>query len=135
MVGRLIEQQQFGLIEQQPAQRDAAALAAGKLGHVGVVGRAAQRVHRQIDLGIELPQVLGVDLVLELGHLLRGLVGVVGGDLVVAVEQRLLRRHALHHVLAHRKLRIELRLLFEIADPRPFGDPALADETPCRCPP
>ncbi len=50
MVGRLVEQQQVGLIEQQPAERDAAALAARELGDVGVVGRAAQRVHRQIDL-------------------------------------------------------------------------------------
>ena len=128
MVGRLVEQQQFRLVEQQAAQRDAAALAARELGHVGVVGRAAQRVHRQIDLGIELPQVLGIDLVLELGHLLGGFVGVVGGDLVVAVEQRLLGRHALHDVLAHRELRIELRLLFEVADARAFGDPAFADE-------
>ncbi len=128
MVGRLVEQQQIGLVEQQPAQRDAAALAAGELGDVGVVGRAAQRVHRQIDLGVELPQVLGIDLVLELGHLLGGFVRVVGGDLVVAVEQRLLGGDALHDVLAHRELGIELRLLLEIADARALGDPALADE-------
>ena len=102
MVGRLVEQQQLRLVEQQPAQRHAAALAAGELADIGVVGRAAQRVHRQIDLGVELPEILGVDLVLELGHLLGGLVGVVGGDLVVAVEQRLLGGHALHDVLAHR---------------------------------
>ena len=128
MVGRLVEQQQIGLVEQQPAERDAAALAAGELGDVGVVRRAAQRVHREIDLGVELPQVLGVDLVLELGHLVGGLVRVVGGDLVVAVEQRLLGRDALHDVLAHGELRIELRLLLQVADAGAFGDPALADE-------
>ena len=55
MVGRLVEQQQFGLVEQQLAQRDAAALAAGKLVDVGVVRRAAQRVHRQIDLASRGP--------------------------------------------------------------------------------
>ena len=45
MVGRLVEQQQVGLVEQQLAQRHAALLAAGELGDLGVVGRAAQRVH------------------------------------------------------------------------------------------
>ena len=128
MVGRLVEQQQVGLVEQQLAQRDAAALAARQLGDVGVVGRAAQRVHRQIDLAVEVPQVLGVDLVLQLGHLVGGLVGVVGGDLVVAVEQRLLGGDALHDVLAHGLFRVELRLLLEVADARALGDPALAGE-------
>ena len=128
MVGRLVEQQQVGLVEQQPAERDAASLAAGQLGHVGVVGRAAQRVHGEIDLAVEVPQVLGVDLVLQLGHLVGGLVGVVRGDLVVAVEQRLLRRDALHDVLAHGLLRVELRLLLEVADAGALGDPAFAAE-------
>jgi hypothetical protein len=58
MVGRLVEQQQVGLVEQQPAERHAAALAAGEAGHVGVVGRAVERVHGLGDLGIEIPQVL-----------------------------------------------------------------------------
>ena len=128
MVGRLVEQQQIGLLEQQPAQRDAAALAAGELRHVGVVGRAAQRVHRLVDLGVEVPQALGLDLVLQLGHLVRGLVRVVHGELVVAVEDRLLRRDALHHVLAHGLVGIELRLLLQVADARALGHPGLAGE-------
>ncbi len=102
MVGRLVEQQQLGLFQEQPAQRHAAPLAAGQFCHLGVVGRAAQRVHRQIDLGIEIPQPLGLDLVLQLGHLVGGLVGIIGRELVVAVDDRLLRRDALHDVLAHR---------------------------------
>ena len=128
MVGRLVEQQQIGLVEQQLAERDAAALAAGELGHLGVVGRAAQRVHRQVDLAVEVPEVLGVDLVLQLRHLVGGLVGIIGGDLVVAVEQRLLGGDALHHVLAHGLFRVELRLLLEVADAGAFRDPALAGE-------
>ena len=55
MVGRLVEQQEFGLLEQQAAERDAAALAAGELGHVGIVGRTAERVHRLFDLAFEIP--------------------------------------------------------------------------------
>jgi hypothetical protein len=38
VVGGLVEQQQVGRGEQQPAERDAAALAAGELRHVGVAG-------------------------------------------------------------------------------------------------
>src|SRR6185503_6778415 len=76
MVGGLVEQQQVGLVEQQLAERDAAAFAARQLVDVGVVGRAAQRIHRQIDLAVEIPQVLGIDLVLQLRHLVGGLVGI-----------------------------------------------------------
>ena len=128
MVGRLVEQQQVRLVEQQFAQRDAAALAAGQLGHIGIVRRAAQRIHREVDLGVEIPEVLGVDLVLQLRHLVGGLVGIVRGDLVVAVDQRLLGGDALHHVLAHGLCLVELRLLLQVADARALRDPALADE-------
>ena len=69
-----------------------------------------------------------LDLVLQLGHLVRGLVGVVHRELVVAVEDRLLGGDALHHVLAHGLGGIELRLLRQVADPGAFGDPALAGE-------
>ena len=128
MVGRLVEQQEVGLLQQQPAERHAAALAARERFHVGIVRRAAQRVHRERDLGIEIPEILAVDLVLQLRHLVGGLVRVVGGDLVVAVEQRLLGGDALHDVLAHGLVGIELRLLLQVADARALGDPALADE-------
>ena len=104
VVGRLVEQQKLGLFEQEPAQRDAAALAAGELADVGLVERAAQRVHRQIDLGVEIPQPLGLDLVLELGHLVGGLVGIIDGELVVSVDDRLLRRDPLHDIFADRLL-------------------------------
>ena len=50
VVRRLVEQQQVGRGEQQPAERDAAALAAGERRDVGVGGREAQRVHRLVEL-------------------------------------------------------------------------------------
>ena len=102
MVGRFVQQQQFRLVEQQLAQRDAAALAAGELRHVGIVGRAAQRVHRLVDLAVEIPQALGLDLVLQLGHLVGGFLGIVHRQFVVAIEDRLLLGDAQHDVLAHR---------------------------------
>ena len=126
MVGRLVEQQQLGLLQQQAAQRHAPPLAAGQLGDLGLVRRTAQRVHRLVDLGIEVPQSLGFDLVLEPGHLVDGLVGVIDRQFVVAVENRLLRRDTLHDVVAHRFRGIELRLLRQVADPRALGHPAFA---------
>ncbi len=126
MVGRLVQQQQLRLIEQQLAQRNAAALAARKLGHIGIVGRAAQRVHRLVDLAVEIPEARGLDLVLQFGHLVGGLFRIVHRQFVIAIEDRLLLGDALHDVLAHRLGRIEVGLLLEIADAGALGDPGLA---------
>ena len=66
MVRRLVEQQQVRRREQQPAQRDAAPLAAGERRHVAVAVRQPQRVHRVVELVVELPRVGAVDRVLHL---------------------------------------------------------------------
>ena len=58
VVGGLVEEQQVGRLEQQLAQRDAAALTTGEDRDVGVAGRAAQRVHGLLDAGVELPAVV-----------------------------------------------------------------------------
>ena len=65
MVGRLVEQQHLGLGEQELAEGHAALFTARQGRDVGVVGRAAQGVHRLIDLAVEIPQALGFDLVLQ----------------------------------------------------------------------
>ena len=125
VIGRLVEQQQVGRFEQEPAQRDAPLLAARELVDFRVVGRAAQRVHRLVDLGIQVPQALRLDLVLEPRHLVGGLVRIVHGELVVAREHGALRAHPLHHVLAHAFCRVELRLLRQVPDPRALRRPGL----------
>ena len=66
VVGRLVEQQHVGLRQQQPAERDAAALAAGDLRDVGVPRRQAQRVGRDFELALEVPAVGRVDGGLQL---------------------------------------------------------------------
>ena len=128
MVGRLVEQQEVGLLEQEAAERDAAALAAGELGHIGIVRRAAERVHRLLDLALEIPQALGLDLVLKARHFVRGLVGIVHGELVVAVEDRLLLFHAEHGVALHVEGGVEVGLLRKVADLRALGDEAFTGE-------
>ena len=135
MVGRLVEQQQLRLFEQQPAERDAAALAAGELGHVGVVGRAAERVHRLLDLAVEIPQALGLDLVLQPRHLVGGLVGIVHRQLVVAVERSLLGLDAEHRRCRARRARG--RAAAPAADSRRARPRrrSLRRRIPCRCRP
>ena len=128
MVGRLVEQQDVGLRQQQLGQRHAPLLAARKLRHIGITRRTAQRIERLLDLRVEVPQVVGVDLVLQLGHLVGGVVGVVRRDLVVAVELGLLFSHALHGIAEHVLVGIELRLLRQIPDLDAVGRLRLAEE-------
>ena len=84
------------------------------------------RFHRLVDARIEIPQALRLDLVLQLRHLVCGLVGIVHGEFVVAVENRLFFRDAQHDVLAYGLCRIELRFLRKKADLRAVGGPRLA---------
>ena len=81
--------------------------------HGRVARRAAQRVHRLVEHLVELPGARGVDLVLEPGELVRGLVGVVHRELVEAVEQLAQPAHAVLDVAAHVLALVQPRLLLE----------------------
>ncbi len=87
VVGGLVEQEQVGLGEEQAGEGDAPLLAAGEVLD-GCIGRGrAQRVHGDLERGVEVPAVGGVDLLLHAGELVRSLLGVVHRELVEAVEQ------------------------------------------------
>ena len=134
VVGRLVEQQQVRPAEQQPAQGDAAPLATRQRGDVGVVGRAAQGVHGDVDVALQAPRVGGGDPVLQLG--LEGadlvVVGVGLGphrhDLVVAIDDRLHGGDAVHDVALDVLGRVELRLLGEVAGREAGRQPGRAAE-------
>ena len=128
VVCRLVEQQEIGFLEEQPAQRHAAPFAAGERGHVGVASRTAQRVHRDLEVRVEVPQVLVVDLVLEPGRFVRDLVRVVLHQRVVAVDDRFLLRDAFLDVPEHRLRRVELGLLCEEPHRRVLGRERLPRE-------
>ena len=115
VVGGLVEQQQVGLAQQQAAERDPPALATGEGGDVGVGGRAAQRVHRVLERGVQVPAVDGVDLLLYPGELVGGLLGVVHRQLVEAIEQRPHLGDSVLDVAAHVLGGVELGLLLEQA--------------------
>ena len=124
MVRRLVEQEQVGRGEEQPAERDAAALAAGERRDVAVALGQPQRVHRAVERRVETPRVVAVDLLLH-GRLLgeeRVEVGVGlgegGRDGVEAVEQVAQLADAVLDVAAHVLRRVELGLLLEEADRR-----------------
>ena len=118
MVGRLIEQQHVGLRQQQPAQRDAALLAAGELRDLALPGRQPQRIGGDLELALELPAAGGIDRVLQacllleqLFHLLvvHGL-GELLADAIEALEQCEGAAQALHDHGAHVLVGIELRV-------------------------
>ena len=122
------------MAEEQPGERHAPPLAAGDLRDVGVVGRAAERVHRDVDVAFEVPGVGGGDPVLERGLLAadRVVVGVgvgpLGHDRVVLVDQGLDLVDAVEHVALDVLGRVEVGLLAQVADCEAGGEPRLADE-------
>jgi hypothetical protein len=113
VVGRLVEQQQVGLGEQQPRERDPATLAAGQRVDRRVARRATQRIHRLVEHLVELPSAGRVDLVLQARELVRGLLRVARGQLVEAIEQLAQVADAILDVAAHVLGGIEVRLLLE----------------------
>ena len=128
VVGWFVEEQHIGRFEKQLAERHAAAFAAREmLGH-RLIGRAAQRLHRDIDLAVEIPEIVAVDLILQLRHLVGGLVGIVHREFVEPVEFGLFLRDAEHDIVADRKGFVELRLLWQVPDFRALGGPGFARE-------
>jgi len=79
VVGRLIQQQQVRLGQQQPAQRHPAPLAAGQHAHLRLGGRAPQSFHRLVNLAVQVPGVPVVQPFLQPAHLLEQVIGVVFG--------------------------------------------------------
>ena len=134
VVRRLVEQQQVRMLEEEPREGDAAPLAAAERGHVLVVRRTAERVHRDVDVALQVPGIGGVDPVLErrlLGadRLVVGVgVGPLGHDGVVLVDEVLDGADAVEDVALDVLRRVELRLLVEVADRESGRQPRVAGE-------
>ena len=111
-------------------------LAAGQLRHVGVVGGQRKRVRCLVEMPIELPCIAVVDLDLQLGHAIHGLLhrvvvellGHLGRDLFELGQQRADRGYGLFEVLTDVLLGIELGLLRHVADAGTVGRKRLAVE-------
>ncbi len=132
VVGRFVEQEKIGFRQEQPAQRDAPALAAGKGFDRGVGRREAQRVHCDLELAVEVPRVQRFDLVLQLRlfgeQLVEVGVGVAHGRAhrLEPIEEVLRVRDTVGHVAEHVFVGVEFRFLGEETDAEPGRDPYLA---------
>ena len=99
-------------------------------GHVG--GRATQRLHSLLQLGVQVPRVGGVNSLLQLTHFLHEGVEVgiglshEGGNLVEAVDLGLNLAHALLNVAQNGLLFVQRRLLQQDAHGVAGGQACLA---------
>jgi hypothetical protein len=126
VIGRLVQQQHVRLLEQEAAERHPPPLASGNLAHVGFSGGKPQRVHRHIDLVVQLPEAERIDALLQVSLLLQQThhlvvahrLGEAGADLVELIEDRLLLRNSIHDVPANVLGGIECRLLRQKPDLR-----------------
>ena len=126
VVGGLVEQQDVGLLQQQAAQGHTAALASGEVLHRLVIGRATQRVHGALQLGVEVPGIGSVDDVLQFSlageqgiHLVRVLI--IFGEAELLIDFLVFGQcvhhglHTLHHDFADGLRRVELGFLRQVA--------------------
>ena len=127
VVGRLVEQQHVGFLQEQAAEGHAAALAPGEVGDGAVARRTAQGGHGTVEPGVHVPRVGGVDDVLHLGlalhepvHLVRIGVILLQPELLVYLlilgEGVVGALHTLHDVLLHCLRLVERRILGKVSD-------------------
>ncbi len=126
VVGRLVEQEYVGLLEQQAAQGHTAAFASRECGHLLVVGRTLQGVHGALEFRVDVPGVGRVELVLKLGLTGQQGIHLVGILKHIGVAKRLVYLvklgdevhdglHALAHHFDDGLFGVELRVLLQIA--------------------
>ena len=123
VVGRLVEQQDIGLFEQQAAQGDAPALAPGEDRHRGIAGWAAQGVHGELQAAVQVPGAHRIELILELGLLVDERVHLRRGEGFAELQVQLVKAaQGFHRLLdpfldhlAHRPGGVECGFLFEVA--------------------
>ena len=121
VVGRLVQQQDIRLLQEQSAERHAAPLAARQRLHICVVGGTTQRVHRAVEFLVDVPCVCAIQLVLQLRlpRQQRVEVGIrlcEGSVYLVVLAQHVHHGlHALLHYLANGLRRVQFRVLLQIA--------------------
>jgi hypothetical protein len=129
VVGWFVEQQQIRRLQEQPAQRHAAALATRQGCDLGIGRRQPERVHREFEARVEVPRVGGFDFVLNLRLLLQHFLHVgrrqvfaqPGIDVVVTRQQRLDRCHPFLDVPQDGLARVQPRLLMQKPDADAVG--------------
>ena len=123
VVGGLVEEQQVGVLQEELAERNAAALAAGELGDARVHRRDLQGVGGLLKAAVQVPDALRIHVGLQAVILERELLGLLAlgvahdrHDLVVARLDGAQPGDRLVDVLADGLLLVEGRFLLEVAD-------------------
>ena len=134
VVGRLVQEENVGFLQEQPAECDAAPLAARKYVHHLVGRRTAQGVHREFQPRVQVPSVVRVQFFLQLGLLGSQLVEVGVGIAVGLADGLELRElvddllHTLAHNLFDRLPCLDLRLLLQETDRVARRDGSVAED-------
>ena len=134
MVRRLIKQQQVGLFEERLAEGHAAAFAAGEGLGLGIAGWQTHGVHGHFEVAVEVPEIAGVDDVLQVVELVGEFIEVGIGlghliaDVLIALQDGALFGDTLLDVAADVGGLIEARLLGNEADGDAIIGPCFADE-------
>ena len=122
VVGRFIQQQHIRLFQQQAAHRYATALAPGQIADFGIPVRQTHRIGGALQLRFQVMAVVRLDNFFQT-TLFRGQfveigvrLGVERVNLIQALQRADHFRHCLFNGFADRLLRVELRLLRQIAD-------------------
>ncbi len=101
-----------------------------------VAFRQAKRIHRHFHMAVELPEIVGINLVLQLCNLVVELVGFLVGkitaqqfpDFIIAIQYRLLFGHAFRHHLLNGFAGGKPGFLFEVSDSGVLRNVAAAHE-------
>ncbi len=123
MVGRLVQQQNIGFLQEQAAERNAAPLSAGQNFYGRIARRAAQSVHGHLQARVDVPGVERVHFFLQRGlpvhQFGHGLLGHFFGEFfvdgVVFVDHIHGGLNALFHNPADGFVFVQPRLLLQIA--------------------
>ena len=122
MVRRLVQEQYIRLLEQQTTEGYTAAFTSGEGSDTRLIGRTAKSIHRAVKFLVDVPCVSGIQFVLQLRLTSQELIEIGIGftkrhvDLVVLFQHVHDRLHTFLNDLAHGLVRIELRVLLQIAD-------------------
>jgi len=135
VVGRLIEEEQVRLGQEEPAQGHPPAFPSREGLDPGIPGRKPQGVHSDLERPFQVPGTGGVDLVLQIGLLGQQLVEVGlrlshgRTDGVEPVEQRLGFARAIGHVAQDILGWVQMRLLGKVPHGEAGGQPGLTRES------
>ena len=136
MVGWFVKQEDFRFGQQQATQCHATAFTPGEDGYVRILRRTTKRFHGKLHTAVQIPGVGGIDLFLQLAlfgdqfihFIVVHWLGEFQTNGVKFIDNRLQATKTIHDIFKDILFRIQMRLLFQVTDPHPFGGPGFSLE-------